>query len=82
MADLKNITSMKDDFDPFAFECDSCGKTKVYTDEEIEKVKKTHPNPKEYTYDFFISCPFCKTGYMEPPSFFSFFGGFEDLNEK
>lgn len=82
MANLKNITSMKEEFNPFAFECDSCGKTKVYTEEEIDKTQKPHPNPKEYAYDFFIPCPFCNKGFMEPPAFFSFLGAFEDLNEQ
>lgn len=70
------------DFDPFNFKCNSCGKEKVYTDAEIDTKKKPYPDPQNYDYDFYITCPFCKKGVMEPPAFVSFHGAFEDLTEK
>ena len=79
ITNMKHISEMKDVFDPFAFECNSCGKSRVYSEEEIDKVKKPHPNPKDYAYDFFIPCPFCKIGFMEPPSFVSFLGEDDDF---
>lgn len=81
MTNLKQYNP-NEDFDPFTFECDSCGKTKVYTEEEIEKVKKPHPKPETYMFDFFIPCPFCKKGFMEPPEMVSFFDPFEEFNKK
>ena len=69
-------------FDPFLFECNMCGKTKKYTQEKIDKEKKTHPNPKEYAYDFYIPCPFCKEGYMEPPTFVAADDIFFDFDEE
>lgn len=81
MANIQDKDDREEDLDPFRFACDSCGKTKVYDEDEIDKMKKPHPNPKEYAYDFFIPCPFCKKGFMEPPQVVSFFGAFEDLGE-
>jgi hypothetical protein len=78
MANIQYKDALRDDFNPFRFSCDSCGKTKEYSEREIDKVKKPHPNPKEYAYDFFISCPFCEKGFMEPPEVVSFFGAFEE----
>jgi hypothetical protein len=76
MADIKSlkhtVTNLSD-FDPFTWACTSCGKTKVYTEEEIDKTKIPYPDPQNHDYDFYISCPFCKTGVMEPPAFVSFF---------
>ena len=77
MAKVKVIKNT-DDYDPFTFQCTSCGKKKVYTQEEIDKTKKPHPKPETYMFDFFIPCPFCKKGFMEPPTFVSF----HDLEEK
>lgn len=79
---LKNKQQPFDDYDPFEFVCTFCGKTKVYTEEEIDNRKKPYPDPQNHDYDFFISCPFCTKGVMEPPTFISFFGAFEELDEE
>jgi len=72
---LKNTKHPFDNFDPFEFECNLCGKTKVYTDEEIDKTKKPYKDPQNHDFDFYITCPFCAKGVMDPPEFVSF-GGF------
>jgi len=56
---LKNTKHPFDNFDPFEFECNLCGKTKVYTDEEIDKTKKPYKDPQNHDFDFYITCPFC-----------------------
>lgn len=48
------------------FVCEWCGKYKDFTKEEIEKLKKTDPQITEEGYEYYISCPFCKGGYMFP----------------
>lgn len=71
---IMNIYSIIDDIDPFKFCCDHCGKTKLFTEPEIEKVKQKTPNTKN---DYFILCQFCKKGIMQPPVFISSGGIFE-----
>jgi hypothetical protein len=51
------------------------------TEKEIEKTKKPYPDPQNHPYDFYITCPFCNKGVMEPPELVSFFGAFEDFPE-
>ncbi len=70
------------EFDPFLWKCDSCGKERQYTEEEIDKKKKPYADPQNHHYDFYVSCPFCKIGVMEPPEFVSFGGIFEDFNDQ
>lgn len=85
MADInsgKHTTFSFESYDPFKFTCTSCGKTRVYTEEEIDKTKKPYTDPQNHDYDFYISCPFCTKGIMEPPEAVSFFGAFEEFNKK
>jgi ribosomal protein S27E len=82
MANTKIVNEVPDDFDPFRWRCDACGKEQVYTEEEIEKTKKSYPDPQNHPYDFYISCPFCGKGIMEPPELTFFGGSFEDFNEE
>jgi hypothetical protein len=82
MANTKIVTQVPDDFDPFRWRCDSCGKERVYSEEQIEKTKKPYPDPQNHPYDFYVSCPFCTKGVMEPPDLVFFGGAFEDFNEE
>ena len=84
MADIKSLkhTTSLENFDPFEWKCTSCGKTSIYIEEEIDKTKKPYADPQNHDYDFYISCPFCAKCVMEPPEVVSFFGPFDDLNEK
>jgi hypothetical protein len=50
--------------------------------EEIEKTKQPYPDPHNHPYDFYISCPFCNKGVMEPPELVSFGDAFEDFTEE
>lgn len=79
---LKNKQNPFDEYDPFEFQCNSCGKTKMYTEEEIDKTKKPYPDPKNHDFDFYISCPFCANGVMEPPEFVSFHGFLEEPSDE
>jgi hypothetical protein len=80
MANTKIVKEIPDDFDPFLWKCDLCGKEQPLTEEEIEKTKKPYPDPQNHPYDFYITCPFCKTGVIEPPELVSFSGAFEDFD--
>ena len=50
--------------DTTTFICEWCGKTKDFTNEEVEKLKKTDPQIAQEGFDYYISCPFCNGGYM------------------
>ena len=76
------VKKIPDDFDPFLWRCDLCGKEQSLTEEEIEKTKKPYPDPQKHPYDFYISCSFCSKGVMEPSELVSLFGAFEDFNEE
>jgi len=81
MANTKFFPKIPAEFDPYCFKCDSCGKEKQYTEEEIDTTKKPYPDPRNHAFDFYITCPFCKKGVMEPPEVVSFFGAFEEFNK-
>jgi hypothetical protein len=59
-----NVHASFDDFDPFEFKCDSCGKTRVFTEAEIEVEKKKIPGGGG---DCYLLCRVCKEGHMQPP---------------
>ena len=82
MANTKIVNEVPDDFDPFRWWCDSCGKEHVYSEEEIEKTKKPYSDPQNHPYDFYVSCPFCTKGVMGPPDLVFFGGAFEDFTEE
>ena len=82
MVNTKMVKEVPDDFDPFRWRCDACGKERVYTEEAIEKTKKPYPDPQNHPYDFYISCPFCTKGVMEPPAMIFFGGAFADFNDE
>jgi hypothetical protein len=82
MANTKIVKQIPDEFDPFLWKCDSCGKERQYTEEEIDKTKKPYADPQNHPYDFYITCPFCSKGVMEPPELVSFSGAFEDFTEE
>ena len=67
-----------EDFDSYSFRCDSCGKTKTYTQETIDSQKKPYEHPQDHDYDYYLSCPFCTMGHMEPPTLVSFGGLFAE----
>ncbi len=69
-----HIHYITDNIDPFEFCCDHCGKTKLFTEPEIEKIKQKTPGTEN---DYFILCQFCKNGHMQPPTFISTGGIFE-----
>ena len=50
--------------DTVTFICEWCGKTKGFTDIEIEKQKKTDPDIKSEGFEYYIPCPFCNGGHM------------------
>jgi len=58
-----------EDFDPFEFKCDYCGKSHVFSEKKIEKVKKKVPGTKN---DYYILCQFCQKGHMRPPEIIMF----------
>ena len=74
MANTKAVSTIPDDFDPFLWKCNCCGKEKTYTQEEIDRQKQPWPDPANHERDYYVSCPFCHTGEMEPPTFVSFGG--------
>ena len=82
MANTRVVNSIPDDFDPFRWRCSSCGKEREYTQEEIDKQKVPYPDPQNHDFDFYISCPFCQKGVMEPPELVFFGGAFEEIGEE
>jgi hypothetical protein len=68
--------------DPFLWKCDSCGKEKLYAQEEINNTHKPWPDPQNHERDYYVSCPFCTKGVMEPPTFVSFGGILGDLTNE
>jgi hypothetical protein len=79
---VKNMHSALEDHDPFLWKCNRCGKEHQYTQEEIDQKKKPWPDPKQHERDYCVSCPFCQTGEMEPPTFVSFGGFLEGLTDE
>ena len=69
-----DIPDIPDDFDPFVFECDICGKTHLFTEEEIEEKKTKIPGTDD---DYWILCQFCKKGHMQPPQLVMKFDSFD-----
>lgn len=63
---LKNITLLTDDINPFAFACLTCGKTREFSEKDIDALKKPYKDPQNHDYDYYIPCIFCKKGRMEP----------------
>jgi hypothetical protein len=74
----KNMATALSEHDPFIWKCDSCGKERKYTQEEIDRKKKPWPDPQKHDRDYYVTCPICHTGKMEPPTFVSFFGAFNE----
>lgn len=81
MANTKVVTEIPEEFDPFIWKCDSCGKEKKYTQNEIDRTHKPYPDPQNHDRDYYVTCPFCNTGIMEPPELVFFGGLFEELPE-
>jgi phage terminase large subunit GpA-like protein len=79
MAKTKTVASIPDDFDPFRWRCRSCGKEREYTQEEIDKLNQPYPDPENHPADFYVSCPFCQKGIMEPPESVFLGGAFKEL---
>lgn len=79
---VKNVGKALEEYDPFIWKCDSCGKDRKYTQKEIDKKKKPWPDPRCHERDYYVSCPFCNNGEMEPPTFVSFGGFLEDLTNE
>jgi len=82
MANTKIVTDIPDDFNPFRWKCGSCGKEREYTQGEIDKQKIPYPDPQNHPADFYVSCPFCGKGVMQPPELVFFGGAFEELSEE
>ena len=82
MANTRVVNSIPDDFDPFRWRCSSCGKEREYTQEEIDKQKVPYPDPQNHDFDFYISCPICGKGVMQPPHMVFFGGAFEEIGEE
>jgi len=75
MANRKIIhNGIPEDFDPYIWKCDSCGKERKYTQEEITTTHKPWPDPQNHDRDYYITCPFCGKGVMEPPELVLFGG--------
>lgn len=79
---VKNMETALSDHDPFIWKCDSCGKEKHYTQEEIDEKKKLWPDPERHERDYYVTCPFCHKGEMEPPTFVSFGGFLEGIADE
>jgi len=79
---VKDMATVLEEYDPFIWKCDRCGKERKYAQEEIDKIHKPWPDPQNHEYDFYITCPFCNQGVMEPPTFVSFGGFLEGLIDK
>lgn len=81
MANIIVVTDMSkalDEYDPFIWKCDSCRKEKKYTQKEIDTEKKPWRDPQNHDRDYYVSCPLCTKGKMEPPTFVSFGGIFNE----
>jgi hypothetical protein len=79
---VKDMATVFEEYDPFIWKCDSCGKEKLYTQEEIDTTHKPWPDPQNHDRDYYVTCPFCDKGVMEPPEFVSFGGFLEDLTNE
>lgn len=79
MANTKVVKQIPDDFDPFIWKCDSCGKEKQYTQEAIDSAKKLYPDPQNHDRDYYVACLDCNKGVMEPPELIFFGGLFEEI---
>jgi hypothetical protein len=79
---VKDMATVFEKHDPFVWKCDSCGKEKLYTQKEIDTTHKPWPDPENHERDYYITCPFCNKGVMEPPTFVSFGGFLEDLTNE
>jgi hypothetical protein len=80
MANTKIIhNDIPADFDPYLWKCDSCGKERKYTQEEITTTHKPWPDPHNHDRDYYLTCPFCGKGVMEPPELVFFSGAFEEF---
>ena len=79
MANTKVVKNIPVDFDPFLWKCDACGKERKYTQEEINTTHKPWPDPHNRDRDYYITCPFCHKGVMEPPELVLFSGAFEEF---
>ncbi len=79
---VKDMAKALGEHDPFQWKCDSCGKEKLYTQKEIDKTKKPWPDPQNHDSDNYVTCPFCKKGVMEPPTFITFGGLLEGIAGK
>jgi RNase P subunit RPR2 len=75
----KNARQVFEKHDPYIWKCDSCGKERRYTQEEIDASHKPWPDPQNHDRDYYITCPFCNKGMMEPPTFVSFGGFLEEI---
>lgn len=82
MANTKVMTDIPDAFDPFVWKCDSCGKEKKYTQSEIDRTHKPYPDPQNHNRDYYVTCPFCHKGVMEPLELIFFGGLFEEIADK
>ena len=49
--------------------CDTCGKELTLSDEEIEQLERPRPNTRPEDWDYYMPCPFCKTGEILQPTF-------------
>lgn len=79
MANTKVVTEIPDAFNPFIWKCDICGKEKEYTQKEIDTTHKPYPDPQNHDRDYYVTCPFCHKGVMEPPELIFFGGLFEGI---
>lgn len=79
---VKDMATVFEEYDPFIWKYDSCGKEKLYTQEEIDTTHKPWPDPQNHDRDYYVTCPFCDKGVMEPPEFVSFGGFLEDLTNE
>ena len=48
--------------------CDTCGKELTLPEEEIEKLERPRPHTKPEDWDYYLPCPFCKTGEVQQPT--------------
>jgi len=81
MANTKDFDTLFADYDPYRWSCSLCGKEQEYTQEEIDKRKLAYPDPHNHDFDFYISCPFCDKGVMQPPHMIFFGGACEDFGD-
>lgn len=78
----KNAKKVFAKHDPYIWKCDHCGKERKYIQKEIDKIHKPWPDPENHDTDFYIVCPFCNQGVMEPPTFVSFGGFLEGIGDE